>query len=140
MIEEGVISTPFPKDFPIPMIATRDIGWKAADFLDASFPHLREVFEMVGPKPVTFQEVTEILSRAFDCPELRYEQISLEEEKKRFCDSGMNQQTAEIMVEMEKAYCADLIKPTHPITQEHRGTTTLETFMQMVAHRNLAAR
>ena len=46
MVQQGVIKSCLPGNLMIPMVATRDIGWKAVDFLDNSAPQLHLTFEL----------------------------------------------------------------------------------------------
>lgn len=119
------------------MVATRDIGWKAVECLENTTPQLREFFDFVGPKEVTMQEVVETFARSFDQKELRYEQISFDQEKQLLLQVGLKPEMAELMVEMEKAFNEGIIKSTQELTREHHGTTTLEMYVEMLAHRSL---
>lgn len=139
MVEQGVIRSCLSGDLWIPMVATRDIGWKAADFLDNTQPDLHIVFEFGGPKDVDMNEVVALFGEAFDVPNLYYEQISYKEERDNLIQSGMKPGVVDMLVEMEKAFNDGLIKPTQELTEEHRGLTTLESFIQMIAHKTLTA-
>lgn len=134
---QGIFVGSLSENLQIPMVATRDIGWKAADFLDSSAPMPNLIFEFVGPKDVTMQYVAEVFGKAFDHPDLRYQQISYEEDKKGMIDMGIPQKLAELLVEMYKAFNEGLIKPTQELKLTHHGMTTLEEFAQMVAHKTL---
>ncbi len=138
MIPEGMIRYPYAADLPIPMVATRDIGWKAVGFLENTLPTLRQFFDFAGPEEITLNDATEAFAKAFECPDLCYEQISFEQEKEILMELGLNSTTADLMVEMEKSFSKGLMKPTQELTREHRGTTNLETFVEMIAYRSLA--
>ena len=81
MIPQGVIASCIAENLEIPMVATRDIGWKAADFLDSSNPQPHLIFDFVGPKKVTMKHVVEVFGKVFEHPELRYQQISYDDRK-----------------------------------------------------------
>lgn len=138
MIQQGIIKSPMPGDLKIPMVAARDIGWKAVDFLDNSQPKLRFTFDFVGPKEVSMKDVTALFAKAFDYPDLRYQQISYDEEKKMLLANGWDAKKADLMLEMERAFADGRIKTTQEMSRTHVGTTTLETFIEMIAHRTLA--
>ena len=87
---------------------------------------------------MTLEDVTALFGQAFDHPDLRYQQISFEEEKKNMLANGMNAKTADLMIEMERAFADGRIKVTQELSRDHFGTTTLETFVEMIAHRTLA--
>lgn len=139
MVQQGVICSPLPGDLKLAMVATRDVGWKAAEFLDSS-PQLREFFDFAGPKEVSLNDVTALFAQAFDYPELQYQQISFEEDKQHMIANGITPGIADLMVEMEQAFADGRFKPTQELTKDHCGTTTLETFVEMIAHRTLAVR
>ncbi|MCE5318162.1 MAG: NAD(P)H-binding protein [Parachlamydia sp.] len=138
MIQQGVIKAPLPGDLKMPMVASRDIGWKAADFLDNSLPKLRLTFDFVGPKEISLKEVTALFGQAFDYPDLRYQQISFDEEKKMLMANGLSAKKADLMIELERAFADGRLKTTQEMSRTHIGTTTLETFIEMIAHRTLA--
>ncbi len=138
IIYEDVISSPISGDLPMYMIATRDIGWKAADFLERTDPVGHLVFDFEGPHEVTFNDATHILGQVLDKPDLKYVQISLEEERDKLLQAGINPNTCDYLVEMFKAFDEGKIKPTQELTAEHRGTTTFEEFAHMFVHHLLA--
>ncbi len=133
--DRGIIYGPLDRDLPIPMVATRDIGWKAADFLDSTAPLGHIVFEFVGPKEVTMNHVAEVLAWAFDHPNLTYEQISMDQFKTWLLDHGMQPDTVDLMVEMYESFNSGLIVPSEEIKATHRGITSFEEYAQMIAHK-----
>lgn len=137
MIQQGVIQSPMPGELKIPMVAARDIGWKAVDFLDNSQPKVRLTFDFIGPKPVSLKEVTGFFAQAFDFPDLRFQQISFDEEKKMLMAHNWDAKKADLMIEMERAFADGRIKTTQEMNRTHVGTTTLETFIEMIAHKTL---
>ena len=136
--EAGVIRSCIKKDLAIPMVATRDIGWKAADFLDSTAPFGRLIFEFVGPKEVSMNHVGEVFGNVFELPDLWYQEISYEEAKKAMLASGMSNDFADLMIEMYQAFNFGLIVPTQEIKPSHRGMTTLDEYVQMITHKLLA--
>ncbi len=134
----GIIMSPIDEYLPIAMIATRDIGWKAADFLDSTAPLGHMVFEFIGPKNVTMQHVVEVLSEIFDHPELQYQQISLDEARKGMLVSAMPEETVDMMIEMYEGFNSGLIAPTEDLSDTHRGITSFEEYAQMLAHKHFS--
>lgn len=138
IIYDDVISSPMSGDRPIHMIATRDIGWKAADFLERTDPVGVGVFDFVGPNEVTLNDAARILGEALEKPNLEYVQISFEEERDKLLQAGFNTHTCDYLLEMFKAFNEGKIKVTQELTPEHRGTTSFNEFAHMFAHRLLA--
>ncbi len=135
---QGVIRSCMDENLPIPMVATRDIGWKASDFLDSSAPQPHLVFDFAGPKEVTMHYVAELFAQAFDHPDLRYEQISYDAEKQILLNAGLLPDTVDLLIEMYKGFNSGLFKPTQELKPSHHGMTTLEEYIQMLAHKNIA--
>lgn len=138
ILYENEIALPLKANIPIYMVATRDIGWKAADFLERTDTVGHVVFDFVGPKEITYEDVTNILGQTFDIPNLMYVQINYEDERDQMLRAGMNPKTVELMLEMYEAINENRIKPTQKLTQEHRGRTSFDEFAHMYHHRLLA--
>lgn len=134
----GIVSTCLDENLPISMVATRDIGWKAADFLDSSAPQSHLVFEFVGPREVTMQHVAELFSHALDNPRLSYQQISYDEQRDLLLDAGLRPDFVDLLVEMYEGYNTGLIKPSKDLKLTHHGTTTLEEYIHMITHKLFA--
>lgn len=139
MQHEGIFSSSIDENLPIPMIATRDIGMKAADILDGTAPQPNLIFEIEGPKNVTMNNVAGVFGKAFNKPNLRYEKISQEQEKKQMLSIGMPKQTVEMMLEMFKAFNDGWIKPTQELKPFQYGTTTLEEYAQILLEKKEAS-
>lgn len=135
ILSKKVIQSPLEGNLPIPMIATRDIGWKAADLLDSTTPYSSRIFEMVGPKNVTLNQVAELLSSYLDMPSLSYKKVSYADAKQAMLEQGMPNEIVNLLVEMYQAFNEGLIKPTTKLTQDHKGATSLEEFLLHMAHR-----
>ena len=138
METEGIISSPLKENLAIPMVAARDIGWKASDFLDSTKEQPRLIFEFVGPQNLTMPNVAETFARAFDQPDLRYLEVPIEEERKRLIKAGMPSDFVDALLEMYGAFNKGLIIPTQDLKPSHHGRTTLGEFVQMITHRALA--
>jgi uncharacterized protein YbjT (DUF2867 family) len=120
-------------DLPIPMVATSDIGAKAAAFLaDPAFQG-HTAFEFFGPRPVTMQEVTTILGQAIGKPHLKYVQFPYEEAEKAMVGGGMSPDSARLLIEMNRSFNDGFIRPTQPMTPDHLGTTRIGDFAETFA-------
>jgi uncharacterized protein YbjT (DUF2867 family) len=138
IFSQNQIASPFYPTLAIPMVATRDIGWKAADFLDstAEFPHLE--FEFVGPQEVTMQDVVAGFSECLKIAEISYRQISYDEARNWAIQQGMSGSIADMYVEMYRAFNNELIVPTRDLHLTHHGVTTLSAYLQHLVHKHLA--
>jgi hypothetical protein len=110
------------------MVATRDIGGKAAEFLDRLDFKGKSAFEFGGPKNVTLKEAAAILGGAVGKPDLSYVQFSYGDARKGMVDSGMRPGMADLMIEMNRAFNEGRLEPTQKLDDGHRGATTLEEF------------
>jgi uncharacterized protein YbjT (DUF2867 family) len=129
----GNIAMSLKEDLPIPMIATRDIAFKAAQFLDALKFTKSAVFEFIGPQEMTMKEAAKVIGKAIGKPDVKYVQLSYEQDEKRMIDSGMKHQVAHLMVEMWRAFNEGKIASTQQLTPEHKGKTTLDEFSKEIA-------
>ncbi len=126
--QHGVNSSPLNADAPIPMIATRDIGLKAAEILNKLNFKGKQVVELIGPKAITLNEVTAILGAAIGKPDLRYVQASYEDAKQAMLGSGMKPGLVDLMLEMNRAFNEGKVLPTQKLI---RGRTTVEKFAEI---------
>ena len=123
----GINGSPVPNDYPMHVVATKDIGVKAAEFFEKGFTG-HQVFEFTGPREYANNEITAALGIAIGKPDLKYVQFSYDDAKKGMLGSGMLPKMADLMVEMYRAGNEGKIHPTQELTAEHRGPTTIEEF------------
>jgi uncharacterized protein YbjT (DUF2867 family) len=124
----GINGSPLRGDLPIPMVATRDIGAKAAEFLAGLTFQGHTAFEFFGPRLVTMREATTILGKAIGKPDLQYVQFPYEDAEKAMVKAGLSPDAARLMIEMNRSFNEGFIRPTQPMIQDHLGTTNIETF------------
>ena len=128
--QHGVNGSPLRGDLPIPMIATYDIGKKAAELLDRLDFRGVSVVEFAGPKQVTLNEATAILGRAIGKPDLTYVQFSYADAEKAMLGMGMKPSIVSLMIEMNRSFNEGRVMPEEkPV----RGTTAFETFAETFA-------
>lgn len=134
VLNQGIIASSLDEDLPIPMVATRDIAWKAADFLDSSAPQPHLVFDFVGLKALAMRQVAELFGHVFDLP-VAFKHLSYEEEREQMIKVGLKPAAADLLIEMNKGFNSGLIVPTQELTPSHHGRTSLEEYIQMIAHK-----
>lgn len=137
LTNHGDITAVYRETTKLPFVATRDIGWKAADFMDSTAPQPHLIFEFVGPKMLTMPEVAKELGKAFDRPDLRYKKISFDEQKKKMLGAGMPAAVVDMMLEMYKTFDEGKVNPTQELKLSHHGITTLEEYAFMLHHKAL---
>jgi uncharacterized protein YbjT (DUF2867 family) len=130
----GIFGSLLPENFKNPVIATRDIGVKAAEFLDKLKFTGQSIFEFVGPKEISMSEVTSIIGKAIGKPDLKYKQFSAAEAEKGMLAQGIKPSIVKMLVEMYQSISkGKLFTPTQQITPEHKAKTTFEEFSKKFA-------
>ncbi len=130
--QQGINGSPIRGGAPIHMVATRDIGVRAAELLDQPGARARSmsIVELVGPRSVTLNEMTTVLGRAIGKPDLRYVQFSYADAEQTMCGMGMKPKSAALMVEMYRAFNDGWIAPTQEFV---RGSITITEFAKLFA-------
>jgi uncharacterized protein YbjT (DUF2867 family) len=129
----GINGSALRGDLPIPMVATRDIGAKAAEFLIELRFRGHEAFEFVGPRPVTMQEATSVLGQAIGKPDLPYVQFPYDKAERAMLAAGMKPDVVGLFLEMSRSFNEGLVQPTQPMTRDRLAVTTVEQFANVFA-------
>ncbi len=128
--EAGIYGTAFRPDLALPMIATRDIAEKAAEFLGEDpfrEPRVRELF---GARDYTMAEAARILGQAVGKPELKYVQFPYEDARKAMIGAGLSASYANSLLEMARSNNEGKLKPAEARSAQNTTQTTLEQFAQ----------
>jgi len=132
----GVAGSPAPGDFPIPMIATRDIGNRVAEHLRQLDFHGFTVQYLLGQRDVSLKEAARILGEAIGKKDLAYTQFPAEQAKTGMVQMGMSENVAGNMVELMLA--GKLMAPTEPRSPQNTTPISIETFAKEFANRLLS--
>ncbi len=117
-------------DLKIPMIATKDIGNRAAEFLlDLNFKG-KQVREVLGHEDLTMPEATRIIGRVLGKPEISYKQLPPEQVKPVMEQMGMSSQVADALIEMSGALNSGSMHALEPRSAENTTPTTYESFVR----------
>jgi len=138
----GMMAGPIRPDLPLPMIATRDIGAAAADFLSKRDFTGKQPRELLGARDVSYSEAAKIIGAAIGKPDLRYKQLPAAQLKPAFMQMGMSASMADLILEMSDALNSGYMKPLEPRSPKNTTPTTIETFVAEVfvpAYRGKAA-
>jgi uncharacterized protein YbjT (DUF2867 family) len=99
----GVFATPFRGDLPMPLIAAKDIGQRAAALLAAEeFPTDR-VIELRGGSHYTLAEATAILGKALG-REVSYQAVPYADAKAGMTGNGMSASFADALIETATSF------------------------------------
>ncbi len=130
----GIAGTAVSADQKFPMVATKDIGAVAAKrLLNLSFEG-NTVEYVLGPRDMSYSEVTAIAGQAIGMPELQYMQFPAEEAVKGMVASGFcGEDAARLMVDLAKALNDGSMLNGHQRTEANSTPTTYEEFSQVFA-------
>jgi uncharacterized protein YbjT (DUF2867 family) len=128
----GIYGTAIKAELPIPMIATTDIAAEAAArMLKLDFTgHTSK--ELLGPREYTMNEITAILARVLDKPELKYVPFSYEDTQKALTDAGFSPNVASLYIELMRGINDGVFKPTEKRGAANTTPTTFEEFSKGV--------
>ena len=128
----GMFGNALLPDVKLPMIATRDVGYYAAQrllHLDFSGKQTRE---LLGERDLSMTEATAVIARGIGKPDLRYEQFPYDQVQEALTQMGVPPKGAALYIEMYKAINAGVLIPQEPRSRENTTPTSFETFVQDV--------
>jgi uncharacterized protein YbjT (DUF2867 family) len=123
----GIFPSMLPADFPIPQIATKDIGKLAAELLQSP-PAKSEVVDLLGPlysQRQTAEKVGKVLGKP-----LQVVEVPREGWVPGLVQAGFSKHLAEIFAEMNDAFSRGLVTPKGDRTVQ--GTTPLDETLPRV--------
>lgn len=131
--QEGVLASPLRGDIQLPMVATSDIGRKAAELLTRLDFKGQTVFDFAGPKNATLDGAARVIGKEIGKPGLKYVQLPPNKAEQIMLASGMKPDLIKLILEMENSFNEGRIAFTQKITGDHQGRTTLEEFARSFA-------
>jgi uncharacterized protein YbjT (DUF2867 family) len=130
--QSGIYGSALKADVAFPMIATADIGAKAAELLQAGALGKRDVAELHGPRDYTMTQAAAILGASVGKPGLKYVQFPYEDARKAMAGMGLSAGMADSYIEMSRAFNEGLVRATQPRSAATTTPTTLEAFAEKV--------
>ncbi|MGH9776011.1 MAG: NmrA family NAD(P)-binding protein [Candidatus Acidiferrales bacterium] len=124
----GMMAGALRADLRIPMIATRDIGARAAEELEALGFAGHQTRELLGERDLTHSEAAAIFGKAIGRASLNYMQVPnmmVEDSLQKF---GFSKAMAKLMSEMNDALNAGRMAPLETRSAENTTPTKIETF------------
>ncbi|HEX2569768.1 MAG TPA: NmrA family NAD(P)-binding protein [Polyangia bacterium] len=128
---QGAVYNPLPPDVKFPMVATRDIGARAASYLlcrSWSGHHLAGAY---GPKDISWSEAARIMSQELGKP-VQHVQVTLDQVRQGMTQAGMPGFVIDMYVEMYDGIIKGLLNPSEPRTPEFTTPTSLAQFTREV--------
>lgn len=122
--KEGIVTTAFPADFMLPMVAPQDLGHSGAERLMSGLDDVGLV-DIEGPKRYTFNDVAEAFAKKFGHP-VKVETMPRETWEESFRSVGFSPEAAASFARMT---AATLDGADHFPKAPRRGRVTLEEFV-----------
>jgi uncharacterized protein YbjT (DUF2867 family) len=126
----GKTAGPLRGDLKLPMIATKDIGNKAAEWLLALDFKGKETRELLGQRDLSMDEATAIIVKAIEKPDLKYVQVPGEQMQPLFIQMGMSPNVASLILEMAEALNSGHMRALEQRSARNTTPTSFETFVQ----------
>jgi uncharacterized protein YbjT (DUF2867 family) len=126
----GKTAGPLRGELKLPMIATKDIGNKAADWLLALDFKGKETHELLGQRDLSMDEATSIIGKAVEKPDLEYVQLPDAMVRPILVQMGMSSNLAGLILEMAGALNSGHMRALEPRTAQNTTPTSFETFVR----------
>lgn len=131
----GTIRSGIKKDLKFPVVAAADIAAVVTRHLINLDFRGNTVEYVLGPKDLTYTEITRILSKAMDMQNLQYVQLSRENEKQEMIQSGfISENVAEAFGQMTEKFNSGEALNAHTRTPENSTPTTFEEFAKNIVY------
>jgi uncharacterized protein YbjT (DUF2867 family) len=126
----GKTAGPLRGDLKLPMIATKDIGNKVADWLLALDFKGKQAREVLGQRDLSMNEATSIIGKAIEKPDLEYVQLPDAMMQPILVQMGMSSNMAALIIEMAGALNSGHMRALEPRTAQNTTPTSFETFVK----------
>jgi len=131
----GIAGTPVSGDLKFPMVASKDIAAVAAKRMLALDFTGNSIEYVLGPRDVSYNEITHLIGKAIGKPDLKYVQFSYEENTKGMVDSGYcSHNVASLMSGLAEGLNKGLVGNHYQRTPENSSPTTIEEFVQVFVY------
>jgi len=126
----GKTAGPLRGDLKLPMIATKDIGNKAAEWLLTLDFKGKQTRELLGQRDLSMDEATAIIGKAIENPDLEYVQLPDAMMQPIFVQMGMSANVASLILEMAEALNSGHMRALEQRSARNTTTTSFETFVR----------
>ncbi|MFH8591803.1 NmrA family NAD(P)-binding protein [Streptomyces rimosus] len=124
------ISAPLDPDLPLPFVATRDIGARAAEELATGTWRGTEILELQGERDVSMREATGVIAKALGVTDLVYERIDLAAFHAELRRNGVSANVADMMAEVGNSLNRRHTRMQQPRTARTSTPTSIERFVE----------
>ena len=126
----GIFGGPLNPDLKIPMIATRDIGFYAADRLLKLDFNGKQTQELLGERELSMTEVVAVIGKAIAQKDLRYVQFAYDQVEHALIQMGVPAKTAAYFIEMFEGINTGVVRGAEPRSASNTTPTPIETFVK----------
>jgi uncharacterized protein YbjT (DUF2867 family) len=131
----GTVSSNLKGDVKFPMVATQDIAAVVTHHLLELDFRGNTVEYVLGPRDYSFNEVTQILSKAMDMQDLQYIQLTRDNLIQDMVQSGfVSENVAESFARMDEKFNTGEALNDHQRTPENSTPTTFEEFAKNIVY------
>ena len=129
--QTGVMGTSVKGNIPFPIVATKDIATVAAkNLLDLNFKGFTIQY-VLGPKDLSYNDITRIVGQAIGHPDLKYVEFSYDDAENGMVHSGfVSKNVAHLFQGLSEAFNSGKALSAHTRTRENTTTTALEEFVK----------
>jgi len=128
----GFLAGGIKGEMKMPMIATRDIGEKAAELLrERNFSGI-STFELLGERDLSHDDVAMLIGEGIGKTKMSYQKFPGFLVEQAMKQMGIPGQTAALMSEMNEAANDGLLRPQEARSERNTTPTRFETFVQEV--------
>ena len=128
----GFVGSIILPDTKLPCVALKDIADLAFKRLSALDFTKYEIMEALGPKDITFNDMTKTLAKTLNINDLKFKHLSIEEEKEILNNYGLSNNVAESMIEFEEAINSGQLFAGVNRNPENTTYTTFEEFAEQM--------
>jgi uncharacterized protein YbjT (DUF2867 family) len=129
---QGILATAFLPETRLAMIATRDIGERAADLLEGLAFRDKSALELLGERDLTMPEVARILGRAVGNADLPYVSLPYDVFGAAMKESGFPPKTVAEMTGLYRGINDGIVVPAEPRSRKSSTPTSIEEFAKSV--------
>jgi uncharacterized protein YbjT (DUF2867 family) len=131
----GMVGSPIIGDLKIPMVATKDIAYAAFMLLNYQQFSGHSNQYVLGPRDISYNEVTQILGEAIGKPDLKYVEFTYEDFVKGLVDSGfVSANVAELYSGLSRSLNNGNALSDYLRTPQNSTPTGWEEFSHVFAH------
>ena len=128
----GLTAGPLKGDLKLPMIATRDVGERAAaELLKLEFTH-HQTRELLGQRDLSMNEVAKIIGEAIGRPDLKYVYLDNAQVRPALLRIGLSGNMADLLLEMTSALNSGHMVALESRSADNTTPTSFETFASEV--------